>query len=115
MHDLKYANEILEALKKSSACKDKSDAIVINVKLSPFSHVTAEGLNATFELLVEDEGYSHIQLNTQTSEFTIHCKNCKRSSKHREPVFNCPDCNNYDFDIEKGDDFCIDSIEIDKK
>ena len=113
MHDLKYANEILNTLKKSATGKDK--AIVINVKLSPFSHVTAEGLDATFQLLTEDENYGPIRLNIQTSEFIIHCKNCKRSSKHREPVFNCPDCNNYDFDIEKGDDFCIDSIEIDKK
>ena len=112
MHDLKYADEILRALENGAAGKDRAKAIVVNVKLSPFSHVKAEGLNATFELLVEDEGYRDLRLNIQTSQFTIQCKNCKRSSKHTEPVFECPHCKSYDFDIEKGKEFYIDSIEI---
>ena len=112
MHDLKYANEILNALKKNAAEKDKSRGIVVNIKLSPFSHVTAEGLDATFQLLMEGEEYGKVRLNIQTSEFSIHCKNCKHDSKHREPVFECPNCKSYDFDIGKGVEFCIDSIEI---
>ncbi|MDD3905818.1 MAG: hydrogenase maturation nickel metallochaperone HypA [Candidatus Omnitrophica bacterium] len=115
MHDLKYANEILAALNKAAVKKNKACAIVVNVRLNPFSHVTAEGLDATFRLLAESEGYGDIRLNVRTLEFILRCKSCRKVSRHGEPIFKCPDCGSPDFDIEKGDDFCIDSIDVNKK
>jgi Zn finger protein HypA/HybF involved in hydrogenase expression len=109
MHDLKYANEIIAMLKKGNF-KNSKCSVIVNVTLSPFSHVKPEGLNETFKVLAEPEGYGHVKLNVKTGEFTMHCKNCKKASKHSEPVFECPMCKSSDFDIDKGKEFYIDFI-----
>lgn len=111
MHDLKYANQIMGALTKHIAGRVRYGAIIVNVRLSPFSHVRPEGLAETFQLLAENEGYANVRLNIKTLDFTMRCKGCGRDSRHAEPVFDCPHCKGQDFDIEKGDEFYVDNIE----
>ena len=112
MHDLKYANSILLALKHNADAKNRSAYVVVNVRLSPFSHVRPEGLEETFRLLAENEGYGHVKLKIGTLEFSLSCKECGKVSRHGEPVFECPHCKGYNFDIEKANEFCVDSIEV---
>jgi len=111
MHDLKYANEILRVLKNKGIKKGKSKNITVNVRLSPFSHVKLEGLNETFQLLAENEGYDNVKLDIKPLKFGMHCKSCNRDSEHEKAVFKCPHCDSGDFDIKKNDEFCVDSIE----
>lgn len=112
MHDLKYANQILTALKSNTAAKNTSADVAVNVRLSPFSHVRPEGLRETFKLLAENEGYGHVRLSISTLDFKMNCKECGKVSQHAEPVFECPHCKGCDFEIEKGDEFCMDNIEV---
>lgn len=112
MHDLKYANEILEALRKKDVKKGKSKKVIVSVRLSPFSHVRPEGLNETFQLLAENEGYDNVKLDIKPLKFGMHCKSCNRDSEHEKAVFKCPHCDSGDFDIKKNEEFCVDSIEM---
>ncbi|MDD5427670.1 MAG: hydrogenase maturation nickel metallochaperone HypA [Candidatus Omnitrophica bacterium] len=112
MHDLRYATDILNAIRKKVSEKGSAGMITVNVRLSPFNHVKAEGLKETFRMLAEGEWGDKVRLKIETSEFTICCKNCGRDSKHAEPVFECPHCKSHGFDIEKGREFYIERIEI---
>ena len=70
MHDLKYANEILSALKKNITAEDNKSVIVINVKLSPFSHVRPEGLNETLNSITHTLSRNVILLALITLPFS---------------------------------------------
>ncbi|MFA5143304.1 MAG: hydrogenase maturation nickel metallochaperone HypA [Candidatus Omnitrophota bacterium] len=112
MHDLRYANEILAALKNKNVSKGRAKDVTVNVRLSPFSHVRPEGLNETFRLLAGSEGYGNVKLDVKALEFEMHCRSCGRESRHAKAVFKCPYCDSADFDIQKNEEFYIDSIDI---
>lgn len=113
MHDLKYAHQILDGIKKARG-SEKSAAVKVDVYLSPLSHVTPEGLRGTFLLIAEDEGYKSVTLNVNVLEFCVHCKKCGKTWKSAKPTFKCPKCDSADFELEKYEEFYIDSIGIEK-
>lgn len=115
MHDLTFANEIISALQRKLADQGKSSLskeAVINVKLSPLTHVTPKGLNEIFKQLAEHEGIANARLNIKPLEFEMFCNECKVTSFHSAPVFECPKCGSSNFDIKIEKEFIIDSIEI---
>lgn len=111
MHDLKYAHQILDGIKKARG-SSKNAAIEVDVYLSPLSHVAPDGLKGTFSLIAEDEGYKNVTLNVNVLEFGVHCKKCGRTWKSAKPTFKCPKCDSTDFDLEPYDEFYIDSIRV---
>lgn len=113
MHDLKYANQIIDALKKELGDR-RHAAATIDVYLSPFSHVTPERLKDVFEMLAGDEGYTKARLNVNIAEFRIHCNECGKKWKSSKPTFKCPKCDSVDFDLEKWEEFYIESIKVEK-
>jgi Zn finger protein HypA/HybF involved in hydrogenase expression len=115
MHDLKFSNEIIFIVKREIKKLGKEAAskpIVVNVSLSPLSHVKPEGLNETFKQLVRGEGFKDIRLNVKPMEFDLYCKACKKLSKITEPVFSCPSCKSGDVDFDMKKEFFVDSIEV---
>ena len=114
MHDLKYAHTILDSLKKEIGKGSKSKKAVVEAYLSPFSHVTPERLKDVFKLIAEDAGYTNVMLNVSVEEFCIHCKKCGQTWKSAKPTFKCPKCDSADFDLEKWEEFYIDSIRVEE-
>jgi len=115
MHDLKFANEILYFLNKRCV-KDPGSAAykatTINVRLSPFSHVTPEGLTEAFAQLSASENLNKVCLNIKLLEFELICRSCEAVTKSSEIIFSCPKCEGQDFDIRKEHEFMIDSVEV---
>ena len=114
MHDLKFANEIIASIKNDLARKGKSASnnITVNIRLSPLTHVTPEGLTETFKQLASAGGFGDAKLDIKPLEFEVFCRDCKAVSKAIKPIFNCPKCKSADFDIIKEKEFVIDSIKV---
>ena len=62
MHETRFANEIIFHIKDTLAKRGPVKSALVNVSLSPFSHVTSEGLKGAFELLAEVEELKNISL-----------------------------------------------------
>lgn len=113
MHETKFAEQIIFVLKNKLEPAMLSKTITVNVKLSPLSHVTAEGLRETFKQLVQNEPFAkNTRLNIQALDFDVYCRKCKKISKQAKPIFKCPVCGCADLDIQKEREFIIDSVEI---
>jgi len=112
MHDLKYAGQILDRLRKELKGKDKNTRVAIDVYLSTLSHVTPERLKEVFAFLSKEEGYGRAVLNISIAQLRIKCKKCGHEWKTPEPVFECPKCSSPDFELEKWEEFYIDSVKI---
>ncbi len=115
MHDLTFANEIISVLQKKLSAMGKSSLskrAVINVRLSPLTHVTPDGLNEIFKQIAESRGLGSAVLSIKPLEFGMRCNACGFVSSHSAPVFECPKCGGSDFDIKKEKEFVIDSIDI---
>lgn len=114
MHDLMYAKQIINKLEENIKNGKKDTNIIVNICLSSFSHVTPDDLKETFSMLAEDEGYVNTVLNVNLTEFCIRCKKCGETWKSAKATFKCPKCDKEDFEIEKWEEFYVDSIEIEK-
>lgn len=112
MHETRFVNEIFAILKQKLAKDVISGRILVNVRLSPFSHVTAETLRESFNVLVQGEKFKAISLNILPLELPLECKNCKRNTRIAKKVFECPFCGSADIDIKMGKEFYVESIEI---
>ena len=113
MHDLKFSNDIISAVKKElskTGVKGKAGIITVNVRLGALGHVKPEGLRQTFDQIAKEEGLKNIKLVIQPLELEIRCRDCGFVSKHSKPVLSCPKCDGGNFDIDNMKEFLIESI-----
>ena len=115
MHETKFVNEILIILKNNL---DKSVPLrnaVVNIRLSPFSHVTSGVLQETFREFSKETDFKEVRLNIIPLEVTRYCKNCKSTSKVSQTALNCTHCGSLDLDIQIDREFFVESIELEGK
>jgi hydrogenase nickel incorporation protein HypA/HybF len=115
MHETKFINEIFAVLKQKLGEDVASGQVVVNVRLSPFSHVAAESLQESFKELSKGENFKNVRLNVLPLEILLDCKNCKRSARITKKVFGCPFCESADINIQMDKEFFVESIEIEPK
>jgi len=114
MHETRFVNEIFAVLKQELTKDTASGRISVNVRLSPFSHVAAETLRESFNVLIQGEKFNAVSLNILPLELPLVCKNCKRSTHITEKVFECPFCGSADIDIKMDKEFFVESIDIER-
>jgi len=114
MHETIFINEIFSVLKEKLAKEKAVGRVVVNVRLSPFSHVAAEGLQGSFKELIKGESFKNVRLKILPLEILLECKSCKRSTRITERVFACHFCNSADVNIQMDKEFFVESIEIER-
>ncbi len=112
MHETRFINEIIAVLKEKLTKETASEQVVVNVRLSPFSHVAAESLQGSFKELIKGESFNNVRLEILPLEILLECKNCKRSTRITKRVFGCPFCNSADVNIQMDKEFFVESIAI---
>ena len=112
MHETRFVSEIFTVLKQKLAKDMVQGRILVNVRLSPFSHVAAETLRESFNVLIQGEKFKAISLNILPLELPVECKNCKRNTHITKKVFECPFCGSADIEIQMDKEFFVESIEV---
>jgi len=115
MHETRFVNEIHAVLKDKVGNGTKTGRILVNVRLSPFSHVAAETLKESFNVLVRNEHFKTAALKVHPLEIPFECGNCKRKATITKKMFECPFCGSADVNIEMDKEFFVESLEIEKK
>jgi len=112
MHETRFINEIFAILKQKLSKDTISGQIIVNVRLSPFSHVAAESLQASFKELIKGKDFKNARLNVLPLEILLECRSCKRSTRITQRIFGCPFCSSANVDIKMDKEFFVESIEI---
>jgi hydrogenase nickel incorporation protein HypA/HybF len=115
MHETRFINEIFAVLKEKLAQEKAARQVVVNVRLSPFSHVAAESLQGSFKELIKGESFKNVRLKVFPLEILLECKNCKRSTRIGKRIFACPFCNSADVNIQMDKEFFVESMEIKRR
>ena len=111
MHETRFINEIFTVLKQKLGEDAALGQVVVNVRLSPFSHVSAETLQGSFKELIKGDDFKNAKLKVLPLEILLECKNCKRSILVAKKVFGCPFCNSANVNIQMDKEFFVESIE----
>ena len=115
MHETVFVNEIFSVVKSKFANGAIKHVVCVNVKLSPLSHVSKEGLLATYQELARGGSFEGIKLNIKPMALLLHCRSCKNDSTVTGPTISCPSCNSQDIEINFDKEFIIESVEINKQ
>jgi len=115
MHETRFINEIFAVLRERLAKETDTEQVVVNVRLSPFSHVGAESLQGSFKELIKGESLKKVSLKILPLEILLECKDCKRSTQITKRIFACPFCNSADINIQMDKEFFVESMEIERK
>ncbi len=112
MHETRFINEIFAVLREKLADGMDAQRLIVNVRLSPFSHVGAQSLQASFKELIKGEVFKNVRLKVLPLEILLECKGCKRSTRINKRIFACPFCQSADIDIQMDKEFFVESMEI---
>jgi Zn finger protein HypA/HybF involved in hydrogenase expression len=107
MHETVFMNEISNALKQELDKDVLYKRIVVNVRLSSFSHVAAESLREFFGELVKGKSYENASLNVIPLEIGIECGNCKRRTRVGKKIFGCPFCGSANISVQMDKEFFV--------
>ncbi len=115
MHETRFINEIFTVLREK-LCKERvGQQVIVNARLSPFSHVSVEGLQGSFKELIKGEKLKNVRLEVLPLEILLECKNCKRTTRITKRVFGCPFCDSADVNIQMDKEFFVESLEIGRR
>jgi len=92
MHETRFINEIFAVLREKLAKETDVEQVVVNVRLSPFSHVGAESLRGSFKELIKGESFKNVRLKVLPLEILLECKSCRHNSRITKRIFTCPFC-----------------------
>jgi hydrogenase nickel incorporation protein HypA/HybF len=113
MHDLKFCQEILNALNRKQASLANGETIrTVKVRLSPLCHVTPKALAETFGVMAKDTPFAKVQLVVETLRLGMKCESCNNEFTVEKPTFACPACNEPSINLVHQKEFTVDSIEI---
>ena len=108
MHESVFVNEIFAALKKLD--KDTIEKVsCVNVRLSPLSHVSKEGLLGTYAELAKGSVFEKIRLNVEPLILFLHCSRCNDNLRVTAPVFKCPRCGSENIKLNFDKEFMVES------
>ncbi|MCM8763618.1 MAG: hydrogenase maturation nickel metallochaperone HypA [Candidatus Omnitrophica bacterium] len=112
MHETIFANEILTFLKRVLTQESVRKKIVVNVKLSPFSHVSSKNLAEVFNNLINDTEFKGAKIVIMPLEILVKCKKCKNIFYITRQVLDCQKCGSDNLELNVDKEFYIESIEL---
>jgi Zn finger protein HypA/HybF involved in hydrogenase expression len=111
MHETMFIKTILNALKqKFGDDPGSAGRAVVNARLSPFCHVSAESLKETFDEMIKEEGYKGVSLNVLPLEIPVVCGSCKRDTLVDKKIFGCPFCGSANVKVQMDKEFFVESV-----
>lgn len=93
----------------------KTGRVTVNVRLSPFSHVSPETLRESFGALAGSERYGSVSIRVHPLGIQFACGSCKNTGTFTEKRFECPFCGSPDLDVRIDREFFVESVETEEK
>ena len=112
MHELSVTQEVLKiALEKAEAAKAEK-ITKINLVIGEMSGIVDDCVQFYFDFLSKDSIASGARLSFTRIPMRVRCRNCDFSFSPDKSVWSCPQCRKWDAEIVAGQEFYIDSIEV---
>jgi len=111
MHELSLSSAIVNTVVKHAA--DRRVAVV-NLRVGRLRQVVPDTLEFYFEFVARDSVCEGARLNQEVVEARLRCNPCGLEWGIELPAFRCPTCGGSDVVVASGNEFEVDSIEIEE-
>jgi len=112
VHELAVTQRVLDiALEKAKEAQANRVA-AINLVIGEMSSIADDCMQFYFDFLSQDSPASGATLSFKRIPTQLGCRRCGHSFALNSPPWKCPQCEQWDVEIQAGQELYIDSIEV---
>jgi hydrogenase nickel incorporation protein HypA/HybF len=111
MHELSLSGAVLNTVVKHAGGRPVS---VVNLRVGRLRQVVPDTLEFYFELVARGTVCEGARLEQEIVEASLRCNPCRREWEIEIPAFRCPTCGGSDVVVASGEEFEVESIEVEE-
>ena len=109
MHELSLSSAIVNTVAKHA---DGRKVTVVSLRVGKLRQVVPDTLEFYFEFVARDTVCDGARLEQEVVDARLRCNPCEHEWAIDIPAFRCPTCGGSDVEIASGDEFEVESIEV---
>lgn len=109
MHELALASAIVDAVVRHA---EGRRVTVVSLRVGMLRQVVPESLEFCFGIVARESVCEGARLDYEVVPAMLRCRECGGDWKLERPPFTCPTCNSGDVEAVAGEEFLIESIEL---
>jgi len=114
MHELSVTESVLAIALKHAEQYNAARVTSVNLVIGQLSSIVDESVQFYWDLITEDTLCEGSRLSFNRIPATFHCQDCEFDFSLTKELSACPQCGSVKIVIVTGEEFYMDSIEIEK-
>jgi len=115
MHELSVTESILDIASSHAHKANATKVTRINLVIGKLSSIIDDSVQFYWEIVSEGTLCAGSILNFTRIPAVLHCTTCSNDFEIDQVLSPCPQCGGYKTTIKSGEEFYIDSIEVEKE
>jgi hydrogenase nickel incorporation protein HypA/HybF len=111
VHELSLSTAIVNTVAKHAGGRRVT---VVSLRVGRLRQVVPDTLEFYFEFVARDSVCEGARLEQEVIPARLRCRGCGREWEIEIPAFRCPTCAGSDVEVASGDEFEVESIEIEE-
>ena len=112
MHELPATEGILNVALEAARQNNARRIIAIDLVIGELAGIVDDSVQFYFDILSKDTIAEGAQLVFQRTPATFRCRDCGNIFTSNERDFTCPHCGQISIDVVAGNEFRVESIEV---
>lgn len=111
MHELSLSRAVVKTVARHAAGRRVA---VVNLRIGRMRQVVPSTLGFYFEFAARDTVCEGAHLEMEVVEVRLRCATCDHAWEIDLPAFRCPACSGSDVEVVAGNEFEVESIEVEE-
>jgi len=111
VHELSLASAVVNTVAKHA---DGRRVTVVNLRVGRLRQVIPDTLGFYFEFVARDSVCEGARLELEVIDARLRCRPCAHEWDIEIPAFRCPQCGGSEVEIASGEEFEVESIEVEE-
>ncbi len=112
MHELAVTQGMLDIALEKATAAHATRVTGINLVIGEMSSIVDDSVQFYFDFLSQDSIASGAILSFERIPTQLRCRHCGHSFTPEQPPWRCPQCHQWEVEILAGQEFYVDSIEV---
>jgi len=114
MHELAVTEALLTTASSYAREQNANKVTVLNIKIGRLSGIVDDSVQFYWDIIAKDSICEGSKLNFNFVPAKFKCRNCDNQFEIADDLIPCPKCHSMDLVTVQGDEFLLESIEIEK-
>ena len=115
MHELSVTESLLKTAIEYAEKNQASRVLILHIVVGELSGIIDESVQFYWDMISENTICSQAKLNFEKRPAQLYCQSCENIFNLQGELSPCPQCASMHLKVLSGDEFLLDSIEIERE